>query len=200
MSVLGHRFIIRAMQRENPRDRLYVSPILDAKQIGDASIDVRLGNDFFTTKRGNIGVLDPKDRDTRPDRFRHRHRLNTRDPFHLHPNEVAIAGTLEYFRFPDSLSASVTSRSKWGRLGLIIATATAIHPGFRGVITLELVNHGNVPLVLYPGLLVAQVIFHRTIGATPYAGDLSGKTDAHPPDLSKGWQSDMDFWCPLGKE
>jgi len=195
MSVLGHRRIIEAMQCGDPKERLYISPILDAKQIGDASIDIRLGNDFFTTRRGNLGVLDPKVRDTQPDRFRNRHRLNTKEPFYLHPNEVALAGTMEYFRFPKALSASVTSRSKWGRLGLIIATATAIHPGFKGVITLELVNHGNVPLVLYPGLLIAQVIFYETDGATPYDGDLSGKTDAHPSDISKGWQSDMQFWC-----
>jgi dCTP deaminase len=78
---------------------------------------------------------------------------------------------------------------------LVIATATAIHPGFQGVITLELVNHGNVPLVLYPGLLVAQVIFTESAGATAYSGDLSRKTDAHPSDISTGWQGDMSFWC-----
>lgn len=195
MSVLGHDRIVGAMQLPDPKERLYVSPILSAKQIGDASIDVRLGNDFYTTRRGNVGTLDPRDRDTQPDRFRNRHRLNTRERFFLHPNELALAGTLEYFKFPNSLCASVTSRSKWGRLGLLIATATAVHPGFKGVITLELVNHGNVPLVLYPGLLIAQVILFESDGATPYVGDLSGKTDAHPSDVSKGWQGDIDFWC-----
>ena len=79
----------------------------------------------------------------------------------------------------------------------IIATATAVHPGFTGTITLELVNHGNVPLVLYPGLLVAQMTFYECDGATEYKSDeLSGRTGAHPSDVRGEWQDDMTFWCP----
>ncbi len=196
MTVLGHDRIVEVLKQNNSYKRLYITPLFDAKQIGDASVDVRLGNDFLTTKRGNIGVLDPRDPETRPDRFRYRHRLNRGERFFLHPNEVALASTLEFFRLPLNLAAYVTSRSKWGRVGLIIATATAIHPGFTGTITLELVNHSNVPLVLYPGLLVAQVVLLDSTGATEYKGDLAGKTDAHAADMTKSWQRDMSFWTP----
>jgi dCTP deaminase len=198
MSILGRTAIITAMRHRIPSRRLYITPLLDATQIGDASVDVRLGNEFLTTQRGNIGVLDPGDKGQRPDRFLHRHRLNRGDPFYLHPNEVALAATLEYFRLPRNLSAYVTSRSKWGRVGLIIATATAVHPGWKGVLTLELVNHNNVPLTLYPGLTVAQVILHETVDATEYAGDLKEKTTPHPSDMTTYWQKDMSFWAPCG--
>ncbi|MES9924485.1 MAG: dCTP deaminase [Candidatus Thiodiazotropha endolucinida] len=196
MAVLGHDQITIALKEEDSSQRLFITPLLDHTQIGDASVDVRLGNDFLATKRGNIGVLDPNNREDSPNRFRYRHRLNRREPFYLHPNEVVLASTLEFFRLPDSISAYVTSRSKWGRVGLVIATATAIHPGFTGTVTLELVNHSNVPLVLYPGLLVAQVIFSFCDGASEYKGDLAGKTDTHVADMTKGWQQDMAFWCP----
>lgn len=196
MSVLGRRRIEGAMRRKNSDERLYISPILDRAQIGDASIDVRLGYDFLTVRRGNIGSIDPARRHLKPDRFRTHHRLNHREPFFLHPNELALASTLEYVRIPRDIAASVTSRSKWGRLGLIIATATAIHPGFTSTVTLELVNHGNVPLVLYPGLMIAQLIFFDAEGATPYAGDLAGQTTPVAPDHSAPWQIDMDFWVP----
>lgn len=199
MSILGHDRITKALCEVDPVQRLYISPILDCKQIKEASVDVRLGYDFFTTKHGNIGVLDPAEQTTGPDRFRYRHRLNRYEKFYLHPNEVALASTLEYFRLPANIAASVTSRSKWGRLGLIIATATAIHPGFKGAITLELVNHGRVPLVLYPGLLIAQIIFFQSDGASEYLGDLAGKTDVHAADFSVQWQRDMSFWCPIEK-
>jgi dCTP deaminase len=47
----------------------------------------------------------------------------------------------------------------------MIATATQIAPTFKGCVTLELVNEGEIPLVLYPGLRVAQLLLYRTEGA-----------------------------------
>lgn len=198
MSVLGHARLIEELGAEKPEKRLFVTPILTASQIGEASIDIRLGNDFLTIKRGNVGMIDPTKKDSKAERFRINHRLNRREVFFLHPSEMALASTLEYFRFPNHLSASVTSRSKWGRLGLVIATATAVHPSFKGTITLELVNHSNVPLVLYPGLMVAQMIFYDCEGAEDYKdkAGLAKKTAAHPSDISQDWQEDIRFWIP----
>lgn len=196
MSVLGRKRILKALAEKNPEERLFVSPILDKRQVGDASIDVRLGYDFVTVKRGNLGTLDPARRLDDPEKFRTHHRLNHREPFYLHPNEMALASTLEYVRIPATLAAYVTSRSKWGRTGLIIATATAIHPGFTSAITLELVNSGNVPLVMYPGLMVAQMILSDADGATPYRGDLGGQVSPFAPNQGSSWQRDMDFWLP----
>lgn len=55
----------------------------------------------------------------------------------------------------------VTARSSWAREGLNIATATLIEPGYRGIITLELANFGEIPIRLYPGLRLAQVSFYK---------------------------------------
>ncbi len=52
-------------------------------------------------------------------------------------------------------------RSSWARLGLQIATATCVEPGFSGVVTLELSNVGTLPLELYPGVRVAQLILRE---------------------------------------
>lgn len=194
MSVLGHTRLLEVLTITEGKDRLFITPILDPTQIREASIDIRLGNDFLTIKKGNVGVIDPTSRESKAERFRINHRLNLKEKFFLHPNEMALASTLEYFRFPNYLAASVTSRSKWGRLGLVIATATAVHPGFKGTITLELVNHSNVPLVLYPGLMVAQIIFNDCEGAGEYKGKLAKKTAAHPSDISQDWQEDIRFW------
>ncbi|MGX9390543.1 dCTP deaminase domain-containing protein [Nitrobacteraceae bacterium UC4449_H16] len=48
----------------------------------------------------------------------------------------------------------------WGRLGMIVATAVGIHPGFAGSLTLELRNLGGAPITLYPGQTIAQLFFH----------------------------------------
>jgi dCTP deaminase len=195
MSVQGKGLIEERLSAANPAERLFITPVLDRSQIGGASVDVRLGYDFVTIKRGNVGLLDPAELGATRDRFRTPHHLNRRDRFYLHPNEMALASTLEYVRLPLTLAAYVTSRSKWGRLGLVIATATAIHPGFTGTITLELVNHGNVPIVLYPGLDVAQLILHLAEKATIYSGELSRQTGPHTtnPVSAAGQQS---FWFP----
>ena len=109
---------------------------------------------------------------------------------------MVLASTLEYVRLPKSISAYVTSRSKWGRLGLVIATATAIHPGFTGTITLELVNHGNIPLVLYPGLAIAQLILAKAEGAVVYDGALAKQVGPRAVELHEDIPRDISFWAP----
>jgi dCTP deaminase len=196
MSILGKSRIETLLREPNPEARLFITPILDSAQISGASFDVRLGFDYVTIKRGNVGTFDPATEEKSGDRFKTPHFLNRKRPFYLHPNEMALASTLEHFRLPLSVGAYATSRSTWGRRGLIIATATAINPGFSGVITLELVNHGNVPLVLYPGICVAQLIFHSAEGAVRYAGSLSNQTGPLQPRVSNAGTTDADFWLP----
>jgi len=83
--------------------------------------------------------------------------------FYLHPGDFAIARSLEYVTLPASLSGQATGRSSWGRLGLVIATATLIQPKFRGTITLELANIGTVPLVLHVGVRIAQLTLDEVV-------------------------------------
>lgn len=196
MSVQGHNSILKHLGAPNIKNRLIVTPILDPSQIGSASIDVRLSYEFVSVKRGNIGFLDPRNLDGGRHRFRTPHHLNRGERFYLHPNEMVLASTLEYVRLPLNLAAYVTSRSKWGRLGLVIATATAIHPGFTGTITLELVNHGTIPIALYPGLDVAQLIIHSVENATAYDGALSRQTGPHISNPISSESQLGDFWCP----
>jgi dCTP deaminase len=79
------------------------------------------------------------------------------DEFVLHPHQFVLAATLEYICVPFDYYALVLGRSSWGRLGLNIATATTVHAGFRGCITLELRNLGETPLPLKVGLRIAQL-------------------------------------------
>ncbi|SDR10562.1 dCTP deaminase [Pseudoxanthomonas sp. CF125] len=192
MSVLGNQRLIDALRDSEPEKRLVVTPLLNPTQVGEASIDIRLGNDFVVTRRGNLPSIDPAGSDPRSARYNSRHYANFGSKFYLHPNELVLASTLEYVKLPFNLSAWVTSRSRWGRVGLVIATATAIQPGFAGTITLELVNLGEVPLVLYPGLLVAQIIFSDCEGAAVYTGSFAEQVDPGHGNVSA--DVDMAFW------
>ena len=83
--------------------------------------------------------------------------------------------------------AYVVGRSSWGRLGLIVATAIGVHPGFAGPLTLELRNLGETPLRLYPGQPIAQLFFHpvqTSDEADDQIGQYSGITDLVPKKIS----------------
>lgn len=198
MSVIGHDDLLKLLCREKTEERLIITPLLDRDlQINGASIDIRLGNDFIVTRRGNLPMLDPASQDAPEHRYQTKHFVNFKEPFYLHPHELVLAGTLEHFRLPVNVAANVTSRSKWGRAGLVIATATAVHPGFCGTITLELLNLGEVPLALYPGTAVAQIVFFECTGGTIYEGDMAHKTGAHFASLSQDRnKADTKYWLP----
>lgn len=198
MSVIGNIKLMELLCRREIDKRLIITPLLNRnQQVNEASVDIRLGNDFIVTRRGNLAMLDPASHDIREHRYQTKHFVNFRECFYLHPHELVLAGTLEYFRLPVDVAATVTSRSKWGRAGLVIATATAVHPGFCGTITLELLNLGEVPLALYPGTSVAQIVFYHCDGGTLYKGDMACRTGAHFSSLSQDdKKADRAYWLP----
>jgi dCTP deaminase len=71
---------------------------------------------------------------------------------------------LEWIHLPHNLSAYVVGRSSWGRDGLIIATAIGVHPGYSGIITLEISNIGEIPVYLRPGVTIAQLFIQEVAG------------------------------------
>jgi dCTP deaminase len=144
----------------------HVLPMLDwDKQVDNASIDIRLGNEFIVTKLPVITKLDPAELGllTSTEEFQSKIYIPFGRPFVLHPRQLVLGSTLEYISLPVDLMGVVLGRSSWGRLGLIIATASKIDPGFKGAITLELTNLGNVPIYLYPGSRIGQIVIDKII-------------------------------------
>lgn len=157
-------------EEKDPEKRIVISHISDpATQIGRCSVDIRLGNEFIITKETQIDVLDVAKREELKKnimQYQEKIRIRYGEPFILHPKEFVLGASLEYVSLPLDIMAYVVGRSSWGRLGLVIATATLIDPGFKGVITLELANIGKVPLKLYQGLRIAQLVFHKLTSPT----------------------------------
>jgi len=148
----------------NPEDIFCITPILDwEKQVSASSVDLRLDNQFIIITRTSFPIINPieKDLPSKISQYQKLEKIQYGEKFVLHPHELVIGSTLEYLSFPNDLTAYLIGRSSWGRLGLIIATATVIDPCFKGNLTLELINSGNVPIELYPGVRIAQLIFHK---------------------------------------
>lgn len=177
-------------------DRLIITPLLDREeQIRDNSVDLRLGNEFIITKRTSFPFIDVANKDEIEKdigQYQERIIINFKKPFILHPNQLILGSTLEYISLPKELSAYVLGRSSWGRLGLIIATATVVSPGFKGCITLELINLGEVPILLYPGVRIAQIVVHTVEGKGEYKGRYSCPTG---PEFSRIYKDDeLNYW------
>ena len=147
------------------------------------AIDLRLGNRFIVFRRTSTAYFDPLELASDPRSVQVYFQLNWNEDFVLHPNEVVLGASLEYMRLPGDLTGQVITRSSYGRLGLLSATAVQIHPHFRGCLTLELVNLSTIPIRLSPGERVAQLVLtHTTPSAAP---DEEKYRDPIGPEFSK---------------
>ena len=179
MTVLSGAKIRSRLATKDLDRRLVVSPILELEeQLNDshASIDIRLGCDFALVAPSSLGAVDElgdKGSSEALSRLFRPIYVPLGGSLVIHPHQLVLAQALEYLRLPIDLMAYVVGRSTWGRLGLTVATAVGIHPGYAGCLTLELKNLGETPLALRPGQTIAQLFFHTVQIAS--GGNLAGQ-------------------------
>lgn len=164
MPTLSKNELIERLRSSDKQQRLYVTPLLDVKtQISSCGIDLRLGKQFIVFNEHLYDTFDPAEKTSQENIFRYQQEIVVpiKEYIILHPGKLLIAGTLEYVSIPHDMQCQVEGRSSWARLGLVIATATTVEPGFKGVITLELSNTGKIPIKLYPGIRIAQLICYE---------------------------------------
>jgi dCTP deaminase len=145
---------------------LTISPITNGgEQIGNSSIDVRLGSIFRYLKVVNqthFDITDLENLKSEIEEYSEEIILQPLEPFILHPKDFVLGSTLEYLKFPLNLTARLEGRSTWGRVGLQVhSTAGLIDPGFEGSLTFELHNLGKLPLPLFPGTRIGQLVFYN---------------------------------------
>lgn len=163
--VMSGPSVRRALNRRNAARRLVLCPDFGDGPIEAASRDLYLGHWFRVSKRTSLDKVDiafAADRAA----ARRQGQLEVFIPaggkFVLQPGDFALAASMEYVYLPPDMMAFVEGKSSLGRAGLLIATATQVAPGFRGCIVLELYNAGTVPVILRPGMKVAQLVLVAT--------------------------------------
>lgn len=162
MTVL-HKTELEALLASDDPDSLFVDPLLDEKQVGDLSIDLRLGYDFLVsivTRQPSISIRGSNDKSHRTiSSYFQETRRDIGSGFVLYPNQVVLATSLEFVALPSNVYGDILSRSSVTRLGIHINTM--IQPGFRGCVPLELFNHGNNAIELVSGSRICQLRLSR---------------------------------------
>jgi dCTP deaminase len=177
-SVLSDGTIRRLVEEE----RIRIEP-WDPLMVQPASVDLKLGSSFRVFHNHRIQTIDLADP---PTGLTEHVEVDPDEPFVIHPNEFVLGRTEECVELPDDVVARIEGKSSLGRLGLIVhATAGFVDPGFRGTLTLEITNFNSVPIVLRPGLPIAQLSFmtldraaERPYGHPELGSHYHGQVDA----------------------
>ncbi len=128
-----------------------------------ASYDILLGNKFIINQENVTPYVDPSRKIYAKTR-----EIGVKDgkEFILHPGVSVLGTSKEYFGSNDFL-IQVGGKSSLARVGLMIHnTAGLINPGHFLHITFELCNLNNVPIILRPGMEIAQLTFSKLSSPT----------------------------------
>jgi len=97
--------------------------------------------------------------------------ISERTPFKLERDQFVLGITHERVHLPidrnaaTCLAARIEGKSSRARCGLLIHfTAPTVHPGFEGRLVLEMINLGPSPILLTPGMFIAQLIVEEVKG------------------------------------
>lgn len=120
--------------------------------------DVTLAPVFKTIRQERFVTgryLDPKNADE-DDFFE----FSTKEghPCVVPPHEFILGTTIEIVRVPRHCLAMCVSKSTYARCG-IITNVTPLEPEWEGQITMEISNSTSVPVAIWPGEGVVQLVF-----------------------------------------
>lgn len=151
------------------KEELVIVPILDETQIGEITIDLRVGTDFLTLHQGREAFIDTTE-DAIEKRPIKSHFTETRrrigETFLLHPSQPTLFSTLEYIKLPTDIYAILSLRSSYSRLGLTISTI--VQPIYCGCVSVEIVNSGITPIKIMSGSRFLQARFIRIDKSSNY--------------------------------
>lgn len=130
----------------------------DPSRMQPASYDIQLGNKFLINDAHSSTYIDPvkkiypKTREVI---------LKKDEIFVLHPGVSILGYSKDFFGSHNHL-VEVNGKSSLARIGLLVHNSAAlINPGHFLNVALELCNLNNVPIVLRPGMAIAQLTFQR---------------------------------------
>jgi dCTP deaminase len=152
------------------------------------SVDLSLGDEIVIPEPGTYSFDLSQGEPLGPFLARNSRRvlIQAETVFPLKPHQFVLAKTQEYVSLPvehpanaeTCLAARIEGKSSRARVGLLIHfTAPTVHPGFKGTLTLEMINLGPTSILLRPGMPIAQLIVEEVKGIPrPNPSQFQGQT------------------------
>ena len=160
-----------AIKKALKSGQIKVEP-LEESQIGPASIDLTLDNEFrvFTKLKKPYHIKN----DSNYEDISKRVVIKEDEHIVIKPGEMILGITKEHITLAENVCGWLEGRSRFARFGLAVhITAGFMQPGISNRQVLEIVNLGNAPLALYPGTRICQFIFQECKGKAKYSGRFS---------------------------
>jgi dCTP deaminase len=146
---------------------LKISP-LEPGQIGQATVDLSLGNVFWFFKEKYLdSVVDLKEVD-----FKSATKKVVADSVVLGQGEMCLGISGEKLTLAPDIMGRLEGRSRYARMGLgVHVTSAVVQPGSNNHQVFEIVNNAPFTIVLHKGMRISQVVFSRLESPTskPYA-------------------------------
>ena len=164
MTVLAKSEILKLIKD----GKIKIKPF-DKRQVGPGSIDLHLGNVFRIFKKTN-GVFHVKD-DVDHKKITEVVSVKNGNYFLIKPGQLIHGITKEKISLPDNICGRIEGRSRFARVGLMIdLTSGFVHPGTTNKTVLEIVNMSPIPLAIYPGTKICQIVLEEVKGKGKYRG------------------------------
>jgi len=143
-----------------------------ASRLQPASYDITLGNKFVENDASSTHFVDPARKIYAKTTERV---VDDGEEFILHPG-ISVLGLSKEFFGSEHYLVQVGGKSSLARVGLMIHnTAGIINPGHFLNITFEITNQSNIPIILRPGMEIAQITFSKLSSPTKRSYEQLGR-------------------------
>jgi len=175
MTVKADHWIVKMCQEHQMIEPFEPTQVRDGKiSYGTSSYgyDFRISNEFKVLRPEYAGIVDPK-----ADQEKIYETITTEEMV-IKPRSFVLAKTVEYFRVPRNIITICFGKSTYARCGVIV-NVTPFEPEWEGFATISIINTTDVPVVIYPGEGIGQLLFLESSEPcnTSYA-DKKGKYQA----------------------
>ena len=148
--------------KEVMEGNIVISPF-NPNNVGPASIDLTLGNQFRIFKKAKIDLKNVN--------YKKITKLVRKNKITIKPGQLILGITKEKIKLANNLAGNLEGRSRYARIGLLVhISSNFIHPGVNNKQILEIRNDSNSGVTLYSGLKICQLIINEVKGQAMYKG------------------------------
>lgn len=162
MTILTRSEILKEIKKGN----IKISPFKKS-QVGPGSVDLTLDNKFRVYKKVEKIVHV----NSRTDHKKFTKKITIKKYLTLMPGETVQGITKEKITLSPDLCGWLEGRSRFARLGILVhISASFVQPGISNKQVLEISNMSSMPLAIYPGTKLCQIVIERAEGKAKYKG------------------------------